>query len=80
VVTVEIDDPYEITPTMWDLVSPDANERNFSELLARDYRAGDWRHYQIDPGSFHTKASVGKIGPICFVRMWDRQATDMVIG
>jgi hypothetical protein len=50
------------------------------QFLARGYRAGDWRHYQIDPDSYHTTASVGKIGPICFVRMADRQETDMVIG
>jgi AraC-like DNA-binding protein len=81
VVTVEIDDPYKITPTMWDWFTPTPSSAiSPKQFLARDYHAGDWRQYQMDPRSFHTTASVGKIGPVCFVRMFDHQATDMVIG
>ncbi len=81
VVTVEISDPHEITPTMWDWFRPTPTSAiSPKQFLARDYRAGDWRQYQIDPRSFQTTASVGKIGPVCFVRMSDNQATDMVIG
>jgi AraC-like DNA-binding protein len=81
VVTVEIDDPHEITPAMWEWFRPTPTSAiSPKQFLARDYRAGDWRHYQIDPRSYHTTASVGKIGQICFVRVSDRQATDMVVG
>lgn len=81
VVTVEIDDPYKITPTMWDRFRPTPTSAiSPKQFLARDYRAGNWRHYQSHSRSYHTTASVGKIGPVCFVRMCDREATDMVIG
>src|SRR5262249_7056358 len=50
------------------------------QFLARGYRAGDWQQYKADKASYRTTVSVGKIGQICFVRMADRHATDMVIG
>ena len=48
-VTVDINDPYEITPTMWDLFTPTPTSAiTPPQFLARTYQAGDWRKYQID--------------------------------
>ena len=79
-VKVEINDPYEITPTMWDLFTPTPTSAiTPPQFLARTYQAGDWRKYQIDRKAYNTTVSVGKISSICFVHMADREATEMVI-
>lgn len=78
--TVTVNDPHEITPTMWEWFTPTPTSAiTPPQFLARTYRAGDWRRYQIDKAAYETVASVGKIGPICFVQMADREATDMVL-
>jgi AraC-like DNA-binding protein len=79
--TVEVEDPYEITPTMWELFPPTPTSAiTPPQFLARSYQAGDWRRYKIEKDSYRTTVSVGKLGRTCFVRMTDREATDMVIG
>jgi AraC-like DNA-binding protein len=81
IVTVEVKDPHEITPTMWELFRPTSTSAiTPPQFLARGYRAADWQRYKGDKDSYRTTVSVGKIGQICFVRMADRHATDMVIG
>ena len=78
--TVTVKDPHEITPTMWEWFTPTPTSAiTPPQFLARTYRAGDWRRYQVDKAAYETVASVGKIGPICFVQMADREATDMVL-
>jgi AraC-like DNA-binding protein len=80
ITAVEVDDPHEITPTMWELFTPTPTSAiTPPQFLARTYRAGDWRRYKIDKDSYRTTVSVGKLGRTCFVRMADREATDMVI-
>jgi AraC-like DNA-binding protein len=79
--TVEVADPYEITPTMWELFTPTPTSAiTPPQFLARSYRAADWRRYKTEKDSYRTSVSVGKLGRTCFVRMADREATDMVIG
>jgi AraC-like DNA-binding protein len=79
--TVEVEDPYEITPTMWELFTPTPTSAiTPPQFLARAYRAGDWHRYKTEKNSYRTTVSVGKLGRTCFVRMADREATDMVIG
>jgi len=81
VTTVDVVDPYEITPTMWELFPPTPTSAiTPPQFLARSYRAGDWRRYKIEKDSYRTTVSVAKLGRTCFVRMADREATDMVIG
>jgi AraC-like DNA-binding protein len=81
ITTVEVKDPHEITPTMWELFRPTPTSAiTPPQFLARGYRAGDWRRYKNEKNTYRTVVSVGKIGQICFVRMADEQATDMVIG
>jgi AraC-like DNA-binding protein len=81
ITTVEVDDPHEITPTMWELFTPTPTSAiTPPQFLARTYQAGDWRRYKIEKDSYRTIVSVGKLGRTCFVRMADREATDMVIG
>ena len=81
VTTVEVGDPYEITPTMWELFTPTPTSAiTPPQFLARAYRAGDWQQYKSEKDSYRTTVSVGKLGRTCFVRMADREATDMVIG
>jgi AraC-like DNA-binding protein len=81
ITTVEIEDPFEITPTMWELFTPTpTSAMTPPQFLARAYRAGDWRRYKTEKESYRTTVSVGKLGRTCFVRMADREATDMVIG
>ena len=80
ITTVVIDDPHDITPTMWELFKPTPTSAIAPpQFLARTYRAGDWRRYQSEKESYRTVASVAKLGRVCFVRMEDRQETDMVI-
>src|ERR1700741_4242297 len=79
--TVEVSDPYEIAPTMWQLFTPTPTSAiTPPQFLARSYRAADWRRYKTEKDSYRTSVSVGKLGRTCFVRMADREATDMVIG
>jgi AraC-like DNA-binding protein len=81
ITTVEVNDPHEITPTMWEWFRPTPTSAiTPPQFLARGYRAGDWRQYKSEKDTYRTTVSVGKIGQICFVRMADRHATDMVIG
>jgi len=81
ITTVEVQDPHEITPTMWEWFRPTPTSAiTPPQFLARGYRAGDWQQYKAEKDSYRTTVSVGKIGQICFVRMADRHATDMVIG
>jgi len=81
IATVEVRDPYEITPTMWEWFRPTPTSAiTPPQFLARGYRAGDWQQYKADKASYRTTVSVGKIGQICFVQMADRHPTDMVIG
>src|SRR6516225_1506036 len=81
VTTVVINDPHEITPTMWELFTPTPTSAiTPPQFLARAYRAGDWQQYKSEKDSYRTTVSVGKLGRTCFVRMADREATDMVIG
>lgn len=81
ITTVEVEDPYEIMPTMWELFTPTPTSAiTPPQFLARTYRAGDWRRYQIEKDAYRTTVSVGKLGRTCFVRMADREATDMVVG
>ena len=80
ITTVEVDDPHEITRTMWELFTPTPTSAiTPAQFLARSYQAGDWRQYKIERDSYRTTVSVGKLQRICFVRMADREATDMVI-
>jgi AraC-like DNA-binding protein len=80
VTTVVIDDPHEITPTMWKLFRPTPTSAiTPPQFLARNYRAGDWKRYKSERETYRTTASVAKLGRVCFVRMEDRQETDMVI-
>lgn len=80
ITTVDVDDPYEITPTMWELFTPTPTSAiTPPQFLARTYRAGDWRHYRLEKAAYKTTVSVGKLGRTCFVRMTDREATDMVV-
>ena len=80
ITTVEVRDPHEITPTMWEWFRPTPTSAiTPPQFLAREYRAGDWQQYKAEKHSYRTTVSVGKIGQICFVRMADRHATDMVI-
>jgi AraC-like DNA-binding protein len=81
ITTVEVDDPYEITPTMWELFTPTpTSAMSPPQFLARTYRAGDWRRYKLEKDAYKTTVSVGKLGRTCFVRMADREAIDMVVG
>jgi AraC-like DNA-binding protein len=66
---------------MWELFTPTPTSAiTPPQFLARSYRAGDWRQYKIDKSAYKTTVSVGKLGRTCFVRMTDREATDMVVG
>lgn len=80
VTTVEVCDPHEITPTMWELFTPTPTSAiTPPQFLARTYRAGDWSRYRREKDAYRTTVSVGKLGRTCFVRMADREQTDMVI-
>lgn len=81
IATVEVCDPHEITPTMWELFTPTPTSAiTPPQFLARAYRAGDWGRYKREKHAYRTIVSVGKLGRTCFVRMADREPTDMVIG
>ncbi|MCP3470141.1 hypothetical protein NLM33_07345 [Bradyrhizobium sp. CCGUVB1N3] len=81
ITTVEVCDPHEITPTMWELFTPTPTSAiTPPQFLARAYRAGDWGRYKREKHAYRTTVSVGKLGRTCFVRMADREPTDMVIG
>lgn len=80
ITTVRIKDPHEITPAMWERFAPTPTSAiTPSQFRARLYRAGDWQRFARDRHAFETTVSVGKLGQICFVRMEDREATDMFI-
>ncbi|WP_298368365.1 AraC family transcriptional regulator [uncultured Bradyrhizobium sp.] len=80
ITTVEVCDPHEITPTMWELFTPTPTSAiTPPQFLARTYRAGDWSCYKREKDAYRTTVSVGKLGRTCFVRMVDREPTDMVI-
>jgi AraC-like DNA-binding protein len=80
ITTVEVSDPHEITPTMWALFTPTPTSAiTPPQFLARTYRAGDWGRYKREKHAYGTTVSVGKLGRTCFVRMADREQTDMVI-
>jgi AraC-like DNA-binding protein len=81
ITTVEVRDPHEITPVMWDLFRPTPTSAiTPPQFLARHYRAGDWQRYKREKQAYRTLASVGKLGLLCFTRMVDREAVHMVIG
>ena len=79
-VTLEVNDPHEITPAMWQYFAPTPTASiTPAQFRARTYQASDWRKYQVDKDAYHTTASVAKLGSICFTQMADREAIDMVI-